>query len=112
DDRAVQTDDVELSAVRSNRRRQHHVAPPAVADVVLEQHAERTVVPEPADSTVDLGGLKDESSPPAERDDRVHALGRVRDRLRHPSSVRGPSWESAENMRIDRARQRRARPYG
>ena len=41
----------------------HHGPPPAVLDVLLELHAERTVVPDRAETTVDLGGLEDESAP-------------------------------------------------
>ena len=36
--------------------------------------AEGAVIPEPVDTTVDLGALEDEATPSAEGDDRIHRL--------------------------------------
>ena len=54
----------------------HHGPPPAVLDVLLELDAERPVVPDRAESAVDLGGLEDEPPALAEGDQFVHQ-GRV-----------------------------------
>ena len=49
-----------------------HVAPPSVFDVSLELDAERPVVPEAVKPTVDLTGLKHESTSLAERHQFFH----------------------------------------
>ena len=41
----------------------HHFGPPGLPHVVLELHAEGSVVVDGADATVDLGGLEDEPAP-------------------------------------------------
>ncbi len=53
-----------------------HGAPPGVAQVALELGSERTVVPEAADTAVDLARLVDEASALAETDELFHG-GRV-----------------------------------
>src|SRR5262249_39432413 len=52
-----------------------HRTPPAILQVLLELDAERTVVPDGAEASVDLGGLEDESAPLCERHELVHEAG-------------------------------------
>ena len=74
DDRRVDADDRERSAVRADRRALDHVAPPGVAQVVLELNAERAVVPEPVDAAVDIGRREHEAAALGERHDAFHAF--------------------------------------
>src|SRR5688572_7303210 len=72
DDRTIQTHDVNGVPVRTERRRFDHVPPPPVADVVLQEDAERPVVPEAADAAVNFARGVDESAAFAEGDDLFH----------------------------------------
>ena len=49
-----------------------HITPPRLLDVALELDAERAVVPQPVESTVNLRGLENEPASPAERHDFFH----------------------------------------
>ena len=49
-----------------------HVAPPSVLDIAFEFDTERSVVPEAVNPTVDLTGLKHESTSLAERHQFFH----------------------------------------
>src|SRR4029453_11249672 len=75
DDRAVEADDLDRPAVGPRRRMVHHHVPPCVAEIVLELHAERAVVPEAVDAAIDLGRLEDEAAPLAERHQALHEGG-------------------------------------
>ena len=46
--------------------------PPEVLQVVLQLHAEGTVVPEAVDASVDLTRLEDEAAPGAQGDELLH----------------------------------------
>src|SRR5215468_10502187 len=67
DDAGVEPDDVVALL--------DHRLPPLPLDVVLHLHAERAVVPGRTQPAVDLTGRVDETTPPAEADDRVDAVG-------------------------------------
>ena len=89
-DRAVEADHLVFLAAGADRRAAHHVVPPGVLDVALELHAEWAVIPEPADSAVDLAALKYESAPLAQRDDPLHhTAGDLCHGPVFPSSFRG-----------------------
>jgi hypothetical protein len=49
-----------------------HVPPPAVAEIPLQLHTQRTVVEETIDPPVDVGGGKDEAAPFAQRNQGIH----------------------------------------
>ena len=72
DDGRIQADDLEGVAVGADGGALDHRAPPVVADVVLELHAEGPVVPEAVDAAVDLAGRVDEPPPFAQRDELFH----------------------------------------
>ena len=55
----------------------HHLLPPGSADVVLELDPERPVVVYGSHAPVNLGGLKDESAPLAQRRELVHQVRRM-----------------------------------
>src|SRR5437763_10709951 len=74
DNRGVDADDLQWRAVGARRGGDDHVVPPGVAEVVLEQDAQRAVVPEAVDPAVDLRGGVDEAAALAEGDDGVHGL--------------------------------------
>lgn len=54
-----------------------HVVPPRIADIPLQLHAERPVVPKAVEAAINLGRLKQESAAFAERNNLVHRLGHV-----------------------------------
>jgi len=54
--------------------RSDHIVPPGVLQISLHLHAKRTVVPEPADSAVDLTRLKYEPAPLAQGNDLLHGV--------------------------------------
>ena len=56
----------------------HHRRPPGVAEVVLQLHAQRTVVVDRLHAAVDLGGLEDEAAALAQGDELVHPALRMR----------------------------------
>ena len=68
-----------------------HGPPPAVLDVLLELDPERPVVPDRAQTAVDLGGLEDEAPPLGEGDQLVHHGG-----VGHESGRRGEGDGSEE----------------
>ena len=67
DHRGVQADDVVALL--------HHRPPPLAADVLLELHAERTVVPRRPRAAVDLTGREDEAPALGQADDGLDAVG-------------------------------------
>ena len=94
DDRAVDADDVDRVSVRSEQFALDDIVPPRVFQVPLEACAKRSVIPKPVDASVDLGGLEDEATAPAERDNVVHLLRGGRNRrgcsdFRHVGLDRG-----------------------
>ena len=66
DDRGVEADDVVALL--------HHVPPPLALDVVLQLHAERSVVPRGTQTTVDVTGRVDESTSLAQVDNGIEAV--------------------------------------
>ena len=66
DDGSLDADDVVAAA--------DHVVPPAVADVLLELHAEGAVVEKAVESAVDFGGLENEAAAFRERNDGFHEV--------------------------------------
>jgi hypothetical protein len=66
DDRGVEADDVVALL--------HHVPPPLALDVVLQLHAERSVVPRGSQTTVDVTGRVDESTSLAQVDNGIEAV--------------------------------------
>ena len=90
------------------------VAPPHALDVVLQLHAERTVVPAGAGAAVDLARLEDEAPPLAQRDDHVHrclmrvlpkiSSSRCSSRRKRPLRVGWPmsrdSWVSSTRAQL------------
>ena len=79
-----------------------HRAPPGRLQVVLELHAERTVVPEAAHAAVDLAAGKHETPALGEADDDVHVRGRhggPRGSLRRRMLTDGWAFESTPPRR-------------
>lgn len=64
DDRRIESDNV-VAQLR-------HGFPPAGLNVTLQLDAERAIVPEAVDASIDFGGLKNESAPFAEAGEGVH----------------------------------------
>src|SRR5262249_22887980 len=62
------------------------VAPPDALDVVLQLHAQRTIVPDRAGAAVDLARLKDEAASLRERNQHVHAREPAH-RLASPATI-------------------------
>jgi hypothetical protein len=74
DDRAIDTDHLDVLAAGAGRRVADHVLPPGVLDVALQLGAQRAVVPETADPAVDFARLEDEAAPLAQGDDLLHGV--------------------------------------
>ncbi len=56
----------------------HHVVPPAIADVLLQFHAQRAVIPKAVDAAVNFGRLENETASFAERNDLFHQFTGLR----------------------------------
>ena len=53
----------------------HHVGPPAIADVLLQLSAQRTVIEETVETAVDLGRLENKAAAFRKRDEVIHRNG-------------------------------------
>src|SRR5262245_6728636 len=100
DDGAVEADHL-VRAGGAGRRAEFivagdHVAPPDLLDIALQLDAERAVVPEPVQPTVDLASLEEKPAPLAQRDDLVHLLvfGHSLHPYRSPTRQRGVTYPS------------------
>jgi hypothetical protein len=85
-----------------------HVAPPAVADVAFELHAERAVVEETVEPAVDFGRLVDEAAALRERHEGFHEIrvfggGSGHGGKERPQLDVGSSWPA---KRVPRGRSR------
>ena len=78
DDRRLDADHLERPrrALRLHAlvMRSDHVAPPRLLDVALQLDAKRAVIPQPVESAVNLRGLENKPTPPAERHDFFHPI--------------------------------------